>query len=202
MSWGFFMVTTINIAIDLIFIINMIKKHSSFYIFVFNYYIFIFYYLIYIFNFVIIIFNLKVFTFIFNILLSTFTILKVNLIISTMLIFNLEAVMKARQIERPYSFLVKAGISPHSAVTLLNSESRSFRLDHVEILCEILHCEPNDLIAFVPNKTQKTIENHPLKKFIEKEENLDWQQTLKTASIAQLKEVSKLINQSKENKEL
>ena len=113
-----------------------------------------------------------------------------------MLIFNLEAVMKARQIERPYSFLVKAGISAHSAVTLLNSDSRSFRLDHVEILCEILHCEPNDLIAFLPNKIQKANENHPLKKFIEKEENLDWQQTLKTASIAKLKEVSMLLNQS------
>lgn len=43
-----------------------------------------------------------------------------------MLLFNLESVVRARQVERPYSFLVKAGISPHSAITLLNSESRSF----------------------------------------------------------------------------
>lgn len=117
-----------------------------------------------------------------------------------MLLFNLESVVRARQVERPYSFLVKAGISPHSAITLLNSESRSFWLNHVEILRKILHCEPNDLIIFIPNKSQKLINNHPLNKFIEKEETLDWQQTFKTIPIEQLKEVSKLINQSKEHK--
>lgn len=118
-----------------------------------------------------------------------------------MLSFNLEAIMKARQIERPYSFLVKAGISPHTAYTLLNSESRSFRLDHVEILCEILHCEPNDLIVFVPNGKQKSQENHPLKKFIEKKEDLDWQQTLKTTPIEQLKELSRQLSKNQADKE-
>ena len=118
-----------------------------------------------------------------------------------MLIYNLDGIMKARQIERPYSFLVKAGISPHTAVTLLNSSARSFRLEHVEILCELLHCEPNDLLTFIPNKTQKTNDNHPLNKFIEKSDGFDWREVLKTASIAQLKEASKLISEAKENKE-
>jgi DNA-binding Xre family transcriptional regulator len=117
-----------------------------------------------------------------------------------MLVFNLKAVMQARQIERPYSFLVKAGISPHSANDLLHSQTRTFRLDHIEKLCEILHCEPNDLVAFIPNSTQKLQENHALNKFIQIEESFDWQETIKTLPITQLKELSKLINQAKESK--
>jgi DNA-binding Xre family transcriptional regulator len=119
-----------------------------------------------------------------------------------MLVFNLKTVMQARQIERPYSFLVKAGISPHSANDLLHSQTRTFRLDHIEKLCEILHCEPNDLIAFKPNNTQKLQENHALNKFIQKEETFDWQETIKTMPITQLKEIGKFLNQAKESKDL
>ena len=137
----------------------------------------------------------------FKTLFPTFIMITLIFNSNTMLVFNLKEVMKARQIERPYSFLVKAGISPHSANNLLHSESRVFRLDHIEKLCEILHCEPNDLVAFKPNATQKLQQNHPLNKFLAKEDTFDWQQTLKTMPIAQLKEVSKLINQAKENKE-
>lgn len=118
-----------------------------------------------------------------------------------MLVFNLKQVMQARQIERPYSFLVKAGFTPHTANDLLHAHSQNFSLKHIEKLCEILHCEPNDLVAFVPNKTQKLQQNHPLNNLIPMENPFQWQQTLKTMPIAQLKEVAKLINQSKENKE-
>ena len=117
-----------------------------------------------------------------------------------MLVFNLKAVMQARQIERPYSFLVKAGISPHSANDLLHSQTRSFRLDHIERLCEILHCEPNDLIAFNPDNVQKLQENHSLNKFIPKEETFDWQETIRTMPITELKEIGRIIKESKENK--
>lgn len=119
-----------------------------------------------------------------------------------MLVFNLKSVMQARQIERPHSFLVKAGISPHSANDLLHSQTRTFRLDHIEKLCEILHCEPNDLVAFIPDPNQKSQENHALNKFIQQEETFDWQQTIKTMPITQLKELGKWLNQAKESKDL
>lgn len=118
-----------------------------------------------------------------------------------MLVFNLRAIMKTRQIERPYTFLVKAGISPHSANDLLNGHIRTFRLDHIEKICELLYCEPNDLLDYKPNSTQKLADDHPLNKLIPKNEEFDWQQTLKTLPLEQLKEVAKLINQSKDSKE-
>lgn len=49
-----------------------------------------------------------------------------------MLSLNLNQIFKARGIERPYTFLVKAGFTPHSANALLNSKTKTFRLDHIE----------------------------------------------------------------------
>ena len=117
-----------------------------------------------------------------------------------MLYFNLVAIMKTRQIERPYSYLVQQGSSPHTAHKLLHAQTRTVRLDHIERLCEILHCEPNDLIQFRPNSVQKQQANHPLKNLIQKEVDFDWQNTLKTMPLEKLKELSKLITDA-ENKE-
>ena len=118
-----------------------------------------------------------------------------------MLYFNLNAVLKARQIEQPYTYLVKAGISPHSATKLLNSQTRVFRLDHIEKLCQILHCEPNDLVQFKPSTNQNLPENHPLNKLLQTETDLTWQNSLKTMPLSQLKELTKKINESKNNEE-
>ena len=117
-----------------------------------------------------------------------------------MLIFNVKEICKTRQIERPYTFLVRAGFSPHSANNILNSQSHVFRLEHIEKLCEILHCEPNDLLIYKPNNTNKLAETHPLNKLIPKNNNFDWQQTLKTIPLEKLKEVAEFINKPKEEK--
>lgn len=117
-----------------------------------------------------------------------------------MLSFNLISVMKARQIERPYTYLVKAGITPHSAHKLLHSNTRIVRLDHIEKLCEILHCLPNDLIQFTPNSAQQQQPNHPLNNLIKKETSFNWQNSLKTMPLEKLNELSKIINEV-DNKE-
>jgi DNA-binding Xre family transcriptional regulator len=119
-----------------------------------------------------------------------------------MLSLNVTEICKTRQIERPYTFLVKAGISPHTANDIVNGYSRAIRLDHIEKLCEILHCEPNDLLIYKPNNTNIIAENHPLNKLIPKQSDFDWQQTLKTLPLNQLKEVAKFINNPNEEKDI
>ena len=95
-----------------------------------------------------------------------------------MLIFNLGPIFKARGIERPYSFLVKSGISHTSAINILNSQTRSFKLEHVEILCNVLNCEPNDLLAWIPNKNQQNTENSPLNKLKQTTTGVSIQETI------------------------
>jgi DNA-binding Xre family transcriptional regulator len=112
-----------------------------------------------------------------------------------MLYFNLHAIFNARQIERPYSFLVKIGIAPHTATRILNSDMQVLRLNHVEMICKALYCEPNDLLAFKQESSNPLPESHPLLKLLPSNEDTNWQEQLKTMPLAKLNKISKLINQ-------
>jgi DNA-binding Xre family transcriptional regulator len=114
-----------------------------------------------------------------------------------MLTLHLTPIFKARGIKKPYSFLVKAGLSPHSANYIAYGKGRVFRLDHIELLCKLLVCEPNDLLAWKPNKNELIAKDHPLTKL--KQEPIDdsWQQTLNKMSYKQLKEVKIILPDEK-----
>ena len=110
-----------------------------------------------------------------------------------MLLLNLRPIFEARNIERPYSFLVKAGLASITAHNLLNSKSSSIRFDHLELLCRILICEPSDLFVWRANKNDTISLNHPLNKLKEQETDRTIQQTLSNLPYRTLKEVTKLI---------
>ena len=116
-----------------------------------------------------------------------------------MLSLNLTPIFKLRGIEKPYTFLVKAGLSPYSATSILNNKTRIFRLDHVELLCSILVCEPNDLLEWTPDKGEKYSENNPLFKLKQQPPEATWHETLSTMSFKELKEVTKTIIAQKKN---
>ena len=61
-----------------------------------------------------------------------------------MLSYNILPIFKARGIDKPFSFLIKAGISPTVAHKIVDNQTRVLRLDHIEIICQHLHCTPND----------------------------------------------------------
>lgn len=114
-----------------------------------------------------------------------------------MLSLHLQPIFKARGIEKPYTFLVKNGFTPHAAHNLLNSKTRVFRLDHIELLCEILICEPNDLLLWQPNSGKQIAANHPLKKLSHTSDpETDLKKALFNLPYNQLKDISsKLTNE-------
>jgi len=112
-----------------------------------------------------------------------------------MLSLNLAPIFKARGIEKPYSFLVKNGFTNFTASSILNSYGRSFRLDHIEMLCNILVCEPNDLLLFTPDKGKQYAPNNPLLKLAADEAINNWPATLASMPFKELKEVTKSIIQ-------
>lgn len=81
-----------------------------------------------------------------------------------MLLYNLKVLFRERGIERPFTFLVKAGIAPATAHNILHNATRTSKLRHVELLCRVLMCEPNDLFVWVPDKGVVYPENLPLKR--------------------------------------
>jgi DNA-binding Xre family transcriptional regulator len=115
-----------------------------------------------------------------------------------MLYFNLQAIFKARQIERPYTFLVKIGIAPHTATRILNSKMQVLRLNHIEVLCKALYCEPNDLLAFKQATNNPLPATHPLVNLIANNNDNNWQEQLKTMPLSQLNKISNMLNQPNE----
>jgi Cro/C1-type HTH DNA-binding domain len=111
-----------------------------------------------------------------------------------MLSLNVIPIFKDCGIDRPFSFLVKAGLSPHSANAIINSSTRTFRLDHIELLCRVLVCEPNDLLHYTPYKEHPLSPDHPLNNIKQTKTPNDIKETLTTMPYKQLKEITKQIN--------
>ena len=111
-----------------------------------------------------------------------------------MLYFNLRPIFKARGIENPFSYLVNHGITYHTAHRVLNSHNRNFPLDVVERICEILICEPNDLLAYIPWEDHPIADTHPLNNLRESETgDDDLHSSTKDLSYKELKELSKIV---------
>lgn len=120
-----------------------------------------------------------------------------------MLSLNLTPIFKARGIEKPYTFLVKAGLSPHTATSILNNKTRVFRLNHIELLCKTLFCEPNDLLMWTPEKGQNYAENFPLSKLKQTYTDCNWKETFAKMPYKELKEVTKnIISYEKNEKQI
>ena len=112
-----------------------------------------------------------------------------------MLNINLNPIFTARNIQRPYTFLVKLGISPTVAHKILNNDTHIFRLDHMNLICSALHCTPNDLLIYTPDKNKSMIETHPLNKLKPQFIENNWQETIKTIPLDKLTEISRLIKE-------
>ena len=116
-----------------------------------------------------------------------------------MLSLNLQPIFNARGIDRPFTFLVNAGFTRHSATIIINNNTKSLRFKHIELLCKVLFCEPNDLFLWTPEKGEHYAENFPLSKLKKSEPIGNWKETLAKMPFKDLKEVTKNIISKEQN---
>jgi DNA-binding Xre family transcriptional regulator len=114
-----------------------------------------------------------------------------------MLTFNIKAIFEARGIERPFTLLVKAGIQPNAAHNLLSAQIVSMRLSHMEKICTILNCTPNDLLVWTPNKNETIPKTHPLASLKKKNIDLNWRDTIENIPLNQLQQIVTIIKKHK-----
>jgi DNA-binding Xre family transcriptional regulator len=117
-----------------------------------------------------------------------------------MLQFNLNALFKARGIAHPRTFMINAGISPTTAGTILQGKIKTMRLDHMEILCKVLFCQPNDVLRWTPDTPDTVPVGHPIRKLNQSLAFGHLTQAIKTMPLDQLKKVSQFIKESESNK--
>jgi DNA-binding Xre family transcriptional regulator len=111
-----------------------------------------------------------------------------------MLKFNFTRIFKAKGIERPYTFLVKAGYSASFSTRVTNNKVRQLNLVDVENLCAMLKCTPNDLLEWVPDQNDKSAgEGHPLSSLQRISNNSHINQILYNIPFDRLADIEKMI---------
>ena len=68
----------------------------------------------------------------------------------------------ARGVKNPVSFMIKNGINRSTASNLYRGQVEFVRLRHLEKLCSLLRCTPNDLLSFTPDSRNIIDDGHPL----------------------------------------
>ena len=110
-----------------------------------------------------------------------------------MLHLNLKRIFKARGIEQPYKFLAQNGFVPFTAHKYKNGKVEHMRLDHMERLCILLNCTPNDIFDWIPNDLLDDHPDHPLQRIRRKEKKTDISKLLSKMSLEKLEEIERMI---------
>ena len=110
-----------------------------------------------------------------------------------MLTFNFKRVFKARGIEKPFSYLVKAGYSDSFATRVVNSKIERMNLKVVESICGMLNCRPNDILEWIPDKNEKNTESHPLSALMRTGSVSQLNQLLNAVPLSRISEIENLI---------
>lgn len=110
-----------------------------------------------------------------------------------MLTFNFIRIFKARGIDKPFRYLVKAGYSDNFATRLANNRKKQFNLIDLERLCTLFQCTPNDLLEWVPGPADKGNSKHPLAPLIRAGSDSQLLQLLSSVPIDKLANIETLI---------
>ncbi|HBH23056.1 MAG TPA: hypothetical protein DDY13_06485 [Cytophagales bacterium] len=113
-----------------------------------------------------------------------------------MFILNLQPILEARGIRRPFTFYRKCGFTYAIASKISRGDVKTLRLDHLERLCMHLKCQPNDIIEWVPDEDYSIDQDHPVWELKRgTEEYVDIGQLMQDLPIDKLKEIQDAIKQ-------
>lgn len=79
-----------------------------------------------------------------------------------MLKLNLKRVFALRGVQNPLAFMMDCGIIRQTAVNLLNQQTSILKIEHLEIICRLLNCTPNDLFEWQADAQKPVAETHSL----------------------------------------
>ncbi len=115
-----------------------------------------------------------------------------------MLRYNFTRVFKAKAIDRPFTFLRRAGFSENFASKVKNNRVNRLNLELLERLCACIGCTPNDFMEWKPDRNSSIPADHPLNELRRTEKLFDLTMALNSLPLSKLEEVEKLINEGKD----
>ena len=79
-----------------------------------------------------------------------------------MIVLNVKELCYLRGITKPFTTLRKAGISQQQAHRYLSGKKERIVLQHIEVLCKLLRCTPNDIFKWEPDKPEDDFPENPM----------------------------------------
>jgi DNA-binding Xre family transcriptional regulator len=118
-----------------------------------------------------------------------------------MINFNFDRIFKARGVDKPFTYLRKAGFSDNFATKIKNNKIRRIGFKELEKLCLLLRCTPNDLYEWTPDTDSQIDDDHPIQAIRKSEKVFDLTKTLNSIPLSDLDKIEELINSTLKNKE-
>jgi len=112
-----------------------------------------------------------------------------------MLNYNFDRVFRARGIDKPFTYLKKAGFSDNFASKVKNNRVSRLNLKEIERICIVLKCTPNDIMEWQPVSDNETIESHPLSELRKTVTDVDLVKTISSIPLGQVGRIEKLIKE-------
>lgn len=117
-----------------------------------------------------------------------------------MLIFNPSRVMTLRGIENKIGFLVENGFVRATAVNIINGWTGLVKIEHLEKLCALLNCTPNDLFEWrATDKSLQLSEKHQLKN-LQRTAAPSLKEMIRDVPLEKLNEITALLNEEARTK--
>ena len=102
-----------------------------------------------------------------------------------MIALSIKDLFRLRGIRQPVKAMRKAGISHYVAHAYLKGKKQRMVVEHLEILCKLLRCTPNELFSWEPDNQAEDFPENPLQA-IRKKERMDLNEVLKGMSVEEI----------------
>ncbi|MDF2450322.1 MAG: Cro/C1-type DNA-binding domain [Bacteroidota bacterium] len=111
-----------------------------------------------------------------------------------MIYLNLKSIFEAKGIDNPSHFLWKNGFTRHTAHNLLYNKTEGINFRHLEKLCLLLGCSPNDLFTWHNKDQTNVLPTHSLQS-LKKEKSIgSITKTLQQLPVSKLNELRNFLD--------
>ncbi len=115
-----------------------------------------------------------------------------------MLIYNFKRVFKARGIDKPRAFLISHGFPRGIATSIATNKVDRFALKHLEKLCLILNCTPDDLLEWKPSDKKEDTPGTALYILKKESRQSGTEELLRGLPLSKLEELAKVLREKEE----
>jgi len=110
-----------------------------------------------------------------------------------MLRLNLNHILKARGIEKSFTFLTKLGITNITAHKFKSGNYSRPPIKQIEQICIALHCTPNDLFEWSPDAQSNIPPDHPMQTLKRDNTSEGLASLIRTLPLDRIAQIQKLI---------